>query len=74
VGEFSGTSPRGNVYDHEPTFFIDDTDDRPSTSITGPAGPLDGWLWGRADTTDLTIEGDAGLADLLRSVAADSTG
>ncbi len=74
VGEFSGTSPRGNVYDREPTFFIDATDDRPTTSIAGPAGLLDGWLWGRAGIADLTVEGDAGLADLLRSVAADSTG
>jgi len=74
VGEFSGTSPRGNVYDHEPTFFIDDTDDPSTASIVGPAGLVDGWLWGRAGIADLTIEGDAALADLLRNVAADSTG
>lgn len=73
VGEFTGTSPRGNVYEHEPTFFIDDGDDRPTTLIAGPAGLLDGWLWGRAGIADLRIEGDAGLAELLRNVAADST-
>jgi hypothetical protein len=73
VGEFTGTSPGGSVYDHEPTFFLDDSGDAAATSITGPAGLLDSWLWGRAGIAELTIEGDAGLAGLLRDVAADST-
>ncbi len=73
VGDFSGTSPRGHEYDHEPTFFIDETDAAVTASIAGPAGVLDSWLWGRAARDGLTIEGDASLADLVRSVAADST-
>lgn len=74
VGEFSGTSPRGAVFVDEPAFFIDDTAAPVTTSISGPAGLIDGWLWGRSDMGDLAIEGDPGLADLLRAVAADVTG
>jgi uncharacterized protein (TIGR03083 family) len=74
IGEFTGTSPRGHVYEHEPTFFVDDLDGPLAVSIAGPAGHLDSWLWGRAGIDALTIKGDARLASLLREVAADSTG
>jgi uncharacterized protein (TIGR03083 family) len=73
VGDFTGTSPGGHVYDREPAFFVDDTDTAPTTLIAGRAGVLDGWLWGRAAIDELTIEGDAGLADLLRAIAAEVT-
>ncbi len=74
VGEFSGTSPHGTVFTDEPALFIDDGPAPVTTTIGGPAGLIDGWLWGRSEKSALAIEGDPGLAGLLRSVAADVTG
>ena len=73
-GKFTGTSPRGNRYDDEPTFFLDTSDDPLRASIRGPAGALDSWLWGRGDLDTLDVTGDSALVDLVRRVAADSTG
>lgn len=74
VGSFTGTSPRGNNYPNEPTFFLDDSDDAVSASVAGPAGDVDSWLWGRGSLETSTVAGDAELVDLVRRVAADSTG
>ena len=73
AGEFTGTSPRGNRYVAEPTFFIDTSDSAPAASITGAAGVLDAWLWGRGDLSSVTVIGDSSLVARVRAVAADST-
>ncbi|MCP3974104.1 MAG: maleylpyruvate isomerase family mycothiol-dependent enzyme [bacterium] len=74
VGDFTGTSPRGNTYAGEPTFFLDDSDDDVSASVAGPPGDVDAWLWGRGGLATSTVVGDAELVDLVRRVASDSTG
>jgi len=71
---FTGTSPRGNVYDREPPFFFDDGDADADAAVSGPAGDVDSWLWGRGPLDRLTVAGDGALVALVRSVAADSTG
>lgn len=70
---FSGTSPDGIVYDAMPMFVLTDPVAVPATTITGDAGTLDLWLWGRAGLDDLAVAGDRGLAVLLRERAADHT-
>ena len=73
AGDFTGTSPRGNRYVAEPTFFLDTTDAPIAASVEGAAGDVDAWLWGRRDLGSLTVTGDRALAERVRAVAADST-
>ena len=73
AGDFTGTSPRGNSYVAEPTFFVDTGDQASAAAIVGAAGDLDAWLWGRRDLSSLVVEGDRALVDRVRAVAADST-
>ncbi len=74
LGQFTGTSPRGNRYDDEPTFFLEGSDDGGKATSRAPAGALDAWLWGRGELDALSVNGDMALVELVRRVAADSTG
>lgn len=71
-GTFSGTSPTsGTVYEGEAQ--VQSTEGAAATIASAPAATLDLWLWGRADTDLLKIEGDPSLVRDLRSVAAGET-
>jgi len=46
----------------------------PDTVISATSSNLDLWAWGRAEPSVLLVEGDATLAALIRTVAAEATG
>lgn len=72
-GRFTGTSPTtGTTYDEDvATVRIGATD--ANTSIFAPAADLDLWLWGRADVSELSVEGDHKAVNRLRALAVEST-
>lgn len=45
-----------------------------TTTVSGTAGQVLLWLWGRADRSELVVEGDPARVDELRSVTAEVTG
>jgi len=70
IGAFSGESPdSGKSYESEPAAVL--TDATPLSVITGTAGDLDLWLWGRRDSSGIT--GDHHTVDALRLLASVST-
>jgi hypothetical protein len=73
-GGFSGTSPTtGIVYTDEPTLVLVGPDTEFQTVVSGSAGALDQWLWGRASLGDLTVQGDRSIAAAIRGVAREAT-
>jgi uncharacterized protein (TIGR03083 family) len=73
-GGFSGTSPTtGIVYTDEPTLVLVGPDTEFQTVVSGSAGALDKWLWGRASLGDLTVQGDRSIAAAIRGVAREAT-
>ena len=71
-GRFTGTSPNtGTSYDTDALML--EPVSNPDTLIRGSAADVDLWLWGRGPIDPLTIEGDAGQADRLRTMAAEDT-
>jgi uncharacterized protein (TIGR03083 family) len=70
---FSGTSPSSGVtFEDEPTFVFDVVPG-PELVAAGTAEQLLRFLWGRGPADVLTVEGDPGLLDMVRSVAMDVT-
>lgn len=70
---FSGTSPRGNTYESEPTIEVEGTDDgRPAAAtVEGAAADLDCWLWGRPTIGEVERDGsEQALARLQEVIAA----
>ena len=73
-GRFSGTSPAtGNTYEDLLAFETAAPRADIATSISGGAAAMDLWLWGRGPIDELTVDGEAGLADTLRQAAKEST-
>ncbi len=73
-GRFSGTSPAtGNTYEDLLAFETASPRADIATSISGDAAAMDLWLWGRGPIDELTVDGDAGLADTLRRAAKEAT-
>ena len=74
LGLLSGTSTRsGKEYVDVPVLELAETGDSFKTVVSGSAGSMDCWLWGRAGLGDLTVQGDRSLASALRTVAKRST-
>jgi len=73
VGRMAGTSPNsGTTYDIDAAVVVDEVH-QPDTIISGSPGKLDLWLWGRAPLVAVEVQGDQGLAGLLREMAAEAT-
>ena len=74
LGTFSGTSPSTEiVYSDEPALELVGPDIEFQTVVSGSAGALDQWLWGRASLGDLTVQGDRSIAAAIRGVAREAT-
>ena len=72
VGRFVGTSPTsGTGYDDPAVRRIEHGD--PHAVISGPAGAIDLWMWGRAPLTSVRVDGDDDLVTRLRAAVAMDT-
>ena len=73
-GLFSGASPAtGNEYTDLLAFEVSDPSAGITASISGDPVAMDLWLWGRGPLEDLTVDGDAALAETLRQAAKEAT-
>jgi uncharacterized protein (TIGR03083 family) len=71
---WSGTDPEsGTDYLGEPGILFEDVK-KPTAVLRGAASGLDLFIWGRGPREALATEGDLALVEVLRSIAADSTG
>ncbi len=74
LGRFSGTSPlTGNTYTDLPALELVDGETSSHATISGTAGEMDRWLWGRGSLDDLAVEGDRAMAEAVRTVAEEAT-
>lgn len=74
LGRFSGTSPAtGNNYSDLPALELVDREASSHVTISGTAGDMDRWLWGRGSLDDLVVEGDRSIARAVRTVAEEAT-
>lgn len=70
LGLLSGTSPRsGKDYIDLPVLEVVESGELFKTVVSGSAGAMDCWLWGRAGLGDLTVQGDRSIAAAVRTVA-----
>jgi uncharacterized protein (TIGR03083 family) len=64
LGHFTGTDPEsGKTYDEPDINVVPDPGTEPDAVVTGPAGPMDAWLWHRGDDTDISTTGDRTVYD-----------
>jgi uncharacterized protein (TIGR03083 family) len=74
LGSFSGTSPTTGIhYAGEPTLEVVDSHADFQAVISGSAGLLDQWMWGRATSGEVTIQGERSIAAEVRAIAKEST-
>ncbi len=73
TGRLRGVSPTGDDLDVRAVRLLSNTPTDAAT-VAGTGGQILLWLWGRTDRSELTVDGDTGRADDLRSVAAEVTG
>ncbi len=74
LGLLSGTSPRSGLdYVDMPVLELVDSGESLKTVVSGSAGAMDCWLWGRTGLGDLTVQGDRSIAASVRAVAKRST-
>jgi hypothetical protein len=59
IGRQSGVEPESGEPVDEPTLAARDDDPAVVAELTGTAGNLDSWLWGRADPGGIARTGDA---------------
>lgn len=71
LGAFSGTSPgSGTAFNNLPALEVVDPAASFRTVVSGSAGSMDLWLWGRGRLRRLTLQGDRSIAKAIRAVAA----
>lgn len=70
LGVFEGTDPgSGTTYADEPDVaVVDDPGVEPDCLISGPAGPLDAWLWRRGGDEQVDVTGDRAAYDAFRAI------
>ena len=70
LGIFAGTDPdSGTTYADEPDVaVVDDPGVEPDCLISGPAGPLDAWLWRRGGDEQVDVTGDRAAYDAFRAI------
>jgi uncharacterized protein (TIGR03083 family) len=67
LGRFTGTDPDSGVdHDLDDISVVPDPGTEPDVVVSGTAGPLDAWLWRRADDSEVTVSGDRRVYDLFR--------
>ncbi|KQW43157.1 hypothetical protein ASC77_22835 [Nocardioides sp. Root1257] len=68
LGRFTGTDPdSGESHDLDDISVVADPGAAPEVVISGPAGPLDTWLWRRGDDAEISVVGDEDVVALFRS-------
>lgn len=68
LGRFTGTDPDSGVrHDLDDISVVADPGREPDAVVSGPAGALDAWLWGRGDDREISVTGDRPAYDLFRS-------
>lgn len=70
---FSGTTKSGRVLSKIPTVLLEPGATKRDCEISGGSAALNLWLWGRGSLSDLIVSGDPAHAEMLRTVASDST-
>jgi uncharacterized protein (TIGR03083 family) len=74
LGSFTGTSPTTGIdYAGEPTLEVIGPHVEFQAVISGSAGSVDRWMWGRATSGELTIQGDRSIITDIRKIAKEST-
>jgi uncharacterized protein (TIGR03083 family) len=74
TASWEGTSPNTvDVYVDVPAVVLIADAEEPDGQIVGSPAELNLWLWGRGDLPAGAVTGDAALADLVRSIAAEAT-
>lgn len=67
IGRFSGTDPRDDVHREEDDIHVvADPGVEPDAVVSGPAGPLNAWLWRRGDDSQIHVTGDRRVYDHFR--------
>jgi uncharacterized protein (TIGR03083 family) len=68
TGRFTGTDPEsGKEYDEDDIAKVAARDGEPDAVVTGPAGPLDAWLWRRGGDEGISVTGDEAVVALFRA-------
>lgn len=70
LGRFTGHDPRKDADVDEEDIRLAEADGAPAATVSGRAEDLLLWMWGRADESPLTVDGDPGAADVARRVFA----
>lgn len=74
LGSFTGTSPATGIhYVDEPTLEVIGPHAEFQAVISGSAGLVDRWMWGRVTSGELTIQGDRSILAEVRLIAKEST-
>ena len=70
LGLFTGTDPEsGKSYADEPDLnVVPDPGSEPDAVVSGPAGPLDAWLWHRGDDTAISVTGDPDVCQRFAAI------
>jgi uncharacterized protein (TIGR03083 family) len=64
LGRFTGTDPDDQKsYDEEDLNVVDEPGRDPDVVVSGPAGPMDAWLWHRGDDSAISVTGDRAVYD-----------
>ena len=67
IGRFSGTDPQDDVHhDEDDIHVVADPGVEPDAVISGPAGPLNAWLWRRGEDSQIHVTGDKRVYDHFR--------
>jgi len=66
IGRFSGTDPDGVHHEEDDIHVVADPGVEPDAVVSGPAGPLDAWLWRRGDDSQVHVTGDKAVYDHFR--------
>ncbi len=70
LGLFTGTDPEsGKSYTDEPDLnVVPDPGTEPDAVVSGPAGPLDAWLWHRGDDAAISVTGDPDVCQRFAAI------
>jgi len=73
IGRMRGIAPDSGLDIDLPALELIDRAVAPAATISAPAQALDLWLWGRAASDAISVEGDSSEAQRLRAIIAATT-